>query len=200
MILQISAGRGPAECQLAVFKFYEKLKSKYADIELITSESGSYKNCFESICFKTDADLSGYEGTVLWICKSPFRKNHKRKNWFIGVNIIPEENAEILSENKEGDFKIETFRSGGNGGQNVNKVETGVRVTHIPTGLNSRCTSDRSQAQNKRRAFEMLKQKLKELDKDAKERHKTQAWQHHNVLERGNPVHIFEGMDFKLKK
>lgn len=200
MIIQISAGRGPAECQLAVGKLYEKLKNEYDGIELISCEKGRFKDCCESIRFKTDADLSGYEGTVLWICKSPFRENHKRKNWFIGVNILPDENTEILSESSEGDFKVETFRSGGNGGQNVNKVETGVRVIHIPSGFSSRCTSERSQIQNKRRAYEILKQKLKDYDKDVKAEIKAAAWQNHNVLERGNPVHIFEGMDFKLKK
>ena len=90
MIVQISAGQGPSECQLAVAKLYEALKKEYGVLEILSDSKGYEKGCFDSIRFRTGHDMSGLEGTVLWICKSPFRKNHKRKNWYVDVSIIPE--------------------------------------------------------------------------------------------------------------
>ena len=90
MIVQISAGQGPSECQLAVAKLFEALKREYGDLELLSDTKGYEKGCFDSIRFRTEQDLSSLEGTVLWICRSPFRKNHKRKNWYVDVSIIPE--------------------------------------------------------------------------------------------------------------
>ena len=119
MIVQISAGQGPSECQLAVAKLFAAVKREYEDLEVISETKGYEKGCLDSIRFWTAQDLSGLEGTVLWICKSPFRPNHKRKNWYVDVSIIPER-EEVSSE---ADYRIEKFHSGGKGGQNVNKVE-----------------------------------------------------------------------------
>ncbi len=152
MIVQISAGQGPSECQLAVAKLYEALKEEYGDLEEISRTGGYEKDCYDSIRFRTGQDLSSLEGTVLWICRSPFRKNHKRKNWYVDLSIIPEQTG-IASEKE---YRIEKFHCGGKGGQNVNKVETGVRITHIPTGLVSQCTEERSQFRNKQKALEKL--------------------------------------------
>ena len=144
MIVQISAGQGPSECQLAVAKLFAALKREYEDLEVISETKGDEKGCLDSIRFWTTQDLSGLEGTVLWICKSPFRPNHKRKNWYVDVSIIPEQ-GEIAS-GKE--YRIEKFHCGGKGGQNVNKVETGVRIIHIPTGLVAQSAEERSRFLN----------------------------------------------------
>ena len=81
MIIQISAGQGPAECQLAVAKLFAELEKEYGNLEILSDTKGCENGCFDSIRFKTEQDLSSLEGTVLWICKSPFRKNHKRKKY-----------------------------------------------------------------------------------------------------------------------
>ena len=71
MLVQISAGQGPAECQLAVAKLFEALKKEYGNLEIISETKGCERGCLDSIRFRTEQDLSGLEGTVLWICRSP---------------------------------------------------------------------------------------------------------------------------------
>ena len=196
MIIQISAGQGPSECQLAVAKLFEVLKREYGDFEILSETKGYEKGCFDSIRFRTEHDLSGLEGTVLWICRSPFRKNHKRKNWYVDVSIIPELTGIVTN----GEYRIEKFHCGGKGGQNVNKVETGVRIIHIPTGIVAQSTEERSQFQNKQRAMEKLQEKLAGLQQEQEEKQDNAAWREHNRIIRGNPVRIYEGEKFILKR
>lgn len=91
MIIQISSGQGPAECELAVCKLFETLKKEYPNIKEISSHKSRFSDCYTSIMFETEDDLSNLEGTIQWICQSPFRPNHRRKNWFVDVSIIPEQ-------------------------------------------------------------------------------------------------------------
>lgn len=157
MIVQISSGQGPAECELAVVKLFNSLKSEYKDIELIQKHDAKTPGCCTSIMFSTDEDLSVLEGTIQWICESTFRPHHKRKNWFVDVSIIPEQ--EIICQ--DNNIRFERFHCGGKGGQNVNKVETGVRLVHIPTGITVTSTAERSQFLNKKDALEKLAAILK---------------------------------------
>lgn len=196
MIVQISAGQGPSECQLAVAKLFLALQKEYGGLEILSETRGYEKGCYDSIRFRTEHDLSSLEGTVLWICRSPFRENHKRKNWYVDVSIIPELN-QIASEKE---YRIEKFHSGGKGGQYVNKVETGVRIIHIPTGLVTQSIEERSQYQNKQRAMERMQEKLAQLQREQKEKQVNAAWREHTHIIRGNPVRIYEGERFILKK
>lgn len=192
MIVQISAGQGPSECQLAVAKLFEALKKEYGDFEIISETKGYEKGCLDSIRFQTEQDLSGLEGTVLWICKSPFRKNHKRKNWYVDVSLIP--NLTEIAADEE--YRVEKFHSGGKGGQNVNKVETGVRIIHLPTGLTAQSIEERSQFQNKQRAMEKIGEKLADLQREQKAGQVNAAWREHNRIVRGNPIRVYEGEAF----
>ena len=196
MIIQISAGQGPSECQLAVAKLFAALKKEYGDLEVISETKGYEKGCLDSIRFRTAQDLSSLEGTVLWICKSPFRSNHKRKNWYVDVSMLSEQ-GEIASDQE---YRIEKFHCGGKGGQNVNKVETGVRIIHIPTGLVSQSTEERSQFLNKQRAMEKLRAKLADLQREQEAKQINAAWREHTRIVRGNTVRIYEGEKFVLRK
>ena len=192
MRIQISSGQGPAECELAAELFYRQLQKEIEDIRMVQCVRGSKAKGFSSVIFETEEDMSSLEGSILWVCKSPYRPKHKRKNWYIDVSIL--ENMPKLTQELK--LRFETFRSGGKGGQNVNKVETGVRVIHSPTGISVVSTEARSQHMNKKLAVNRLCDILAERNMESGRKEKELAWLEHNRLERGNPVRIYEGGNF----
>lgn len=195
MILQISSGQGPAECELAVRKLYDVLKREYPDITMLSSHKSRRSGGCTSVLFSTERDLSGLEGSIQWICQSPFRPGHKRKNWYVDVSVIPQ----MGSISREKSIRFERFHCGGKGGQNVNKVETGVRLVHIPTGITVTATSERSQSANRREAMDKLNGILEQREMEERQKQVKTAWQEHTRIVRGNPVRVYEGMAFRRK-
>lgn len=196
MILQLSSGSGPAECELAVGKLLTALLAEFPTLCILQKTPGQKAGCYRSVQVDCEQDLSFLEGSVKWVCQSPFRKGHKRKNWFVDVSIC--HTAAQHTGCHEDEIRFETFRSGGKGGQHVNKVETGVRAIHIPTGLAATSTSARSQQMNKKLAINRLCQLFAcQAREDAAFVTALNRLEHYRI-QRGNPVRVYEGLDFVL--
>ena len=194
MELQISSGQGPIECELAVGKLACSLCEEYTGTVIKQKTPGLKEGCYKSIVIESECDLCFLDGTVKWICQSPFRPNHKRKNWFVDVSPLKSlENIDFDDEK----VRFDTFRSGGKGGQHVNKVETGVRATYLPLNISAVSTDERSQYMNKKRALERLKKLVTEQEADAKRLIEQSNWMEHTRLIRGNELRVYEGMAFR---
>jgi len=182
-LFEIHSGAGGEEAQDWA-QMLERMYLGYADIEDFAVEV-VYKNSGDGAGFKSAGyifkgrnaygNLKNERGVHRLVRISPFDSNKRRHTSFASVEvspIVPSSKIEINSS----ELKIDTFRSGGAGGQNVNKVESAIRITHIPTGIVVSCQNERSQLQNKEMAMQMLYSKLMQLEeqkrkeKEAKEK------------------------------
>ncbi|MEW6494298.1 MAG: peptide chain release factor 2 [Cyanobacteriota bacterium] len=167
-VLTINAGAGGTDAQDWVeilLRMYTRWAEKHGYKVQLAELSEGDEAGIKSVTLEIDGRYAyGYvkaeKGTHRLVRISPFNANGKRQTSFAGVEVMPMIDSSVELDIPEKDLEVSTSRAGGKGGQNVNKVETAVRIVHVPTGLAVRCTQERSQLQNKEKALAILKAKL----------------------------------------
>ena len=200
LLLQLSAAQGPDECALAVAKAWQRLQQEAqaagVAVEVVESQAGELAGTWQSLLLALDGAAAAalaerWSGSLLWICTSPLRPQHRRKNWFFGGRGFAPPPATLESE-----IRFETLRASGPGGQHVNTTASAVRATHVASGISVKVQSGRSQHANRRLAVALIGRRLQEQAEARDGAQRAQRRQAHYEVDRGNPRRIFRGAGF----
>src|SRR4030066_2530572 len=207
-IISIHAGAGGTEAQDWVemllrmyLRWAEKKKFITKDIDLQPGDEAGIK----SVSFTTEGPYAyGYAKAEIGIHRlvriSPFDAGARRHTSFASVFVYPEVDDEIKIEINDDDLRIDTFRSGGKGGQHVNKTDSAVRITHLPTGIVVQCQNERSQLQNKQTAMKMLMAKLVEQEMEKKKEEMDTLYKSKKDIAWGSQIRSYVLQPYRLSQ
>ena len=207
-IVTISSGAGGTESQdwaqmlLRMYtRWFDRQGFSYETLDLQDGEEAGIKSA--SLLVKGDSAL-GYlkseNGVHRLVRISPFDSNKRRHTSFASVHVAPEIDDEIEVNIEEKDLRVDTYRASGAGGQHINKTDSAIRITHIPTGVVVQCQQERSQHKNRDKAMKMLRSRLYELEREKREEDAESRSGEKRDVSWGNQIRSYVFHPYKMVK
>lgn len=207
-IVTLHAGAGGTEacdwCEM-LLRMYRRWAEKKGYKTMITDILPGEEAGIKSVTFLVQGDYAyGYLKSEIGVHRlvriSPFDANKRRHTSFASCDVIPEIEEEIKTEVKNEDLRIDTFRASGHGGQHLQKTDSAVRITHLPTGIVIQCQNERSQYKNKMTALKVLKARLYELEQEKKRLALEKHYDEKGEIAWGNQIRSYIFMPYQMVK